>query len=253
MLTEERLQRIVAITDEEGSVSVQRLATQLDISESTIRRDLLVLDKEHRINRVRGGAVSCNKHYKTIDETVMQRKSCNMEAKQVVGQYAASLIEENDFVYMDAGTTTEEMISFLDTKKNVTFVTNAIGHAKRLTQLGFTVYILGGAYKLETEAIVGEEAIASLEKYNFTKGFFGANGLNPVNGITTPDYREAVLKRKAMEHCKNKYVLCDKSKFAEISSVSFAEFKKVCIITDQVDNDKYQYHQYSNIIEVNRQ
>ena len=110
------------------------------------------------------------------------------------------------------------------------------------------MHILGGEFKLETEAIVGEETLIALDKYNFTKGFFGANGVSIQNGITTPDYREAVLKKKALSRCKEKYILCDSSKFSKISSVSFADIKKACIITDKFDNDKYS--KYPNIIKV---
>ena len=248
MLTEERLQRIVAITDREGSVSVQELSQELNISKSTIRRDLIVLDNDRRVTKVRGGAVSNNMQYRTTDETVSFRKECNIDAKRAIGRYAASLIKDGDFVYIDAGTTTELMIDYIEPRRNVTFVTNGIGHAKKLTHLGFTVHILGGEFKLETEAIVGEETLIALDKYNFTKGFFGANGVSIQNGITTPDYREAVLKKKALSRCKEKYILCDSSKFSKISSVSFADIKKACIITDKFDNDKYS--KYPNIIKV---
>lgn len=246
MLTEERLQRIVAITDREGSVSVQELAKELDTSESTIRRDLIILDNDRRISKVRGGAVSNNMQYRTIDENISFRKEWNIDAKRAIGRYAASLISDNDFIYIDAGTTTELLIDYIEQRRNVTFVTNGISHAKKLTQAGFRVHILGGEFKLETEAIVGEEAMLLLDKYNFTKGFFGANGVSIDNGITTPDYREAVLKRKALSKSKEKYILCDSSKFSKVSSVTFADIKKARIITEKIDKDKYG--KFSNII-----
>ena len=77
-------------------------------------------------------------------------------------------IAPGDFVYLDAGTTTELLIEYI-TSHQAVFVTNAISHAKRLAERGFTVYLLGGEFKAVTEAIVGEEAVAALEKYNFTK------------------------------------------------------------------------------------
>ena len=94
---------------------------------------------------------------------------------------------------MDAGTTTELMIDYI-TAKNVIFVTNSFAHAKHLSQKGYTTYILGGEFKPVTEAIVGEEAIISLDKYNFTKGFWGANGVTKGNGFTTPDVKEAMVR-----------------------------------------------------------
>lgn len=238
MLTEERLQRIVAIVERAGSATVQELTEELHTSESTIRRDITLLDEDGRINKVRGGAVSKGSRYSTEDAPVTQRMKSNRDEKEKIARYAATLIEPNDFVYIDAGTTTELLIDYI-TVKNVTFVTNAISHAKKLSIAGYRVHVIGGEYKASTEAIVGEEAIENVERYNFTKGFWGTNGVNPVNGFTTPDASEAALKKKSMENCKERYVLCDSSKFLEISCVTFAKFESARIITTRVDQDKY--------------
>lgn len=164
-----------------------------------------------------------------------------------IAKYAASLIEPNDFVYLDAGTTTELMIDYL-TEKDITFVTNAVSHARKLSMAGYTTYILGGEFKATTEAIVGDEAIESLQKYNFTKGFWGTNGVHQKLGFSTPDVKEAKVKEVAMEHCAKRYVLCDSSKFSQISCVKFGEFAKTCIITTQILDESYR--QCDNIIEV---
>ena len=164
-----------------------------------------------------------------------------------IAKYAASLIEPNDFVYLDAGTTTELMIDYL-TEKDITFVTNAVLHARKLSMAGYTTYILGGEFKATTEAIVGDEAIESLQKYNFTKGFWGTNGVHQKLGFSTPDVKEAKVKEVAMKHCAKRYVLCDSSKFSQISCVKFGEFAKTCIITTQILDESYR--QCDNIIEV---
>ena len=167
------------------------------------------------------------------------RKEINREEKIEIARYAAALIKDQDVVYMDAGTTTELMIDYI-TAKNVIFVTNSFAHAKHLSQKGYTTYILGGEFKPVTEAIVGEEAIISLDKYNFTKGFWGANGVTKGNGFTTPDVKEAMVKKKSMQKTKERYVLCDSSKFGEICSISFAEFKSARIITTKIENNEYR-------------
>ena len=69
------------------------------------------------------------------------------------------------------------MINFINNTKAV-FVTNGIVHARKLIQKKCTTYILGGELKLATEAIVGAETVNALRKYNFTKGFFGVNGVD---------------------------------------------------------------------------
>lgn len=239
MLGEERQQAILAAVEQRHSVSVQELMQLLDISESTIRRDLNALDKEGRLVKVHGGAMAIGGSFHVKDDAVEYRKEINREEKIEIARYAAALIEDQDVVYMDAGTTTELMIDYI-TAKNVIFVTNSFAHAKHLSQKGYTTHVLGGEFKPITEAIVGEEAIISLDKYNFTKGFWGANGVTKVNGFTTPDVKEAMVKKKSMQKTKERYVLCDSSKFGEICSISFAEFKSARIITTKIENNEYR-------------
>lgn len=230
MLTEERFAKILSILEKTGSVTVQQLMNELDASESTIRRDLTTLDAGGQLTKVHGGAILKNTVYSTRDDEVVHRKEQNKESKLAIAQYAAALIGPGDFVYMDAGTTTECMIDYI-TNKQAIFVTNAITHAKKLADRGCTVYILGGEFKAVTEAIVGEEAVVTLDKYNFTKGFWGANGVSLQKGFSTPELKEALVKRKSMENCKDCYVLADESKFNQISSVTFAPFESATVIT----------------------
>lgn len=247
MLTEERFAKILSILESMGSVTVQQLMTELDASESTIRRDLTALDAGGQLIKVHGGAVLKNTVYSTRDDEVVHRKEQNKEAKEVIAKYAAGLVEPGDFVYIDAGTTTERMIDYLS-QKNAVFVTNAITHAKKLAGKGFTVYILGGEFKAVTEAIVGEEAVATLEKYNFTKGFWGTNGICLQRGFSTPELKEAMVKRKSMENCKQRYVLADESKFNQISSVTFGDFESASVITTGLKQKAFR--NCKNIIQV---
>lgn len=250
MLAEKRLSEIVAIVEEKGSVKVTELMDILGASESTIRRDLNVLDANGQIKKVHGGAVAVGNIYYTVDDEVVYRKDLNSDEKIRVGRYAASLIKPDDFVFIDAGTSTEIMIDFI-TEKRASFVTNGLAHAKKLSQMGFTTYVLGGEFKLTTEAIVGEEAIESLGKYNFTIGFFGTNGISTSCGFSTPDAKEAMVKRKAMMKCRTSYVLSDPSKFAKISSVTFADFGAAVIITTALKDEAFK--KYDNITEVDKQ
>lgn len=255
MLGEERHNTILTLVDERKSVTVHELMELLDASESTIRRDLLTLDREGLLVKVHGGAIAVeSSYYHTMDDDVSVRMELNRDEKLEIARYAAGLIEPNDIVYLDAGTTTELMIDFMNggffNDKNVVFVTNAISHAKKLSVRGFTTYILGGEFKNLTEAIVGEEAILSLDKYNFTKGFWGTNGVNVKNGFSTPDLKEAMVKKKSMQKTKKRYILADSSKFSQISSVTFADFASAKIITDRITDDKYKG--YKNIMEVGK-
>ena len=239
MLTEERFARTLALLEKNGSVTVQQLMNECDASESTIRRDLSVLAANHQLAKVHGGAVSKDMAYRTKDDEVAHRKEQNPQAKQIIGRYAAGLIGPEDFVYLDAGTTTECMIEHIASTQ-AAFVTNSVTLAKKLAGHGCLTYILSGEFKASTEAVVGPETVACLEKYNFTKGFFGTNGVIRKRGFSTPEMKEAMVKREAMRHSKECFVLADDSKFDQISSISFASFESAVVLTTNLNLDAYR-------------
>ena len=246
MLAEERFARILSILEESGSVTVAELMERLDASESTIRRDLNSLDARGQLIKVHGGAMMKDAaSYRTQDDDVQLRKERNVEQKVAIARYASHLISDYDVVYLDAGTTTELMIDPM-LNRNAMYVTNAIGHARKLAALGCTIYLLGGEFK-GTDAIVGEEAVLSIAKYNFTKGFFGTNGVTVEQGFTTPEVKEALIKRRALAQTKDAYILADASKFGEISTVTFGDFADATVLTDQINK---KYRDFSNIKEV---
>ena len=233
MLAEERLARITERVNENGSATVGELMEYLDASESTIRRDLNTLDSKGEIQKVHGGAVSVSASFKPRDDEIADRRVINREEKCIIAKYAAGLIKKDDFVFIDAGTTTEFIIDYI-TEKQAIYVTNAINHACKLAHMGCEVYLTGGRLKSSTEAIVGAETFETLSGYNFTIGFFGTNGIHQKTGFTTPDREEAGVKRIAFQNCKNRFVTADSSKFGAISPVKFGDFENAVIITDKI-------------------
>ena len=168
------------------------------------------------------------------EEEVITKSKKHQEEKRKIAKYAASLINKEDIVYLDAGTTTEMMLDYLK-EYDVIYVTNGITHARKLMNAGFKVHLIGGEIKAVTEALVGEEALD-----NFTKGFFGTNGIDLKRGFTTPDQKEAAVKKKAMEQCQKRYILSDASKFNVISTIKFADLKKAEVITDHLENKEFK-------------
>lgn len=238
MLTEERHSMIIKAVNERSSVTIAELAEMLDVSASTVKRDLIILANEGKIIKVRGGAMSRNESFTSVEKNVEEKASICTEEKMTIAKYAAELIENGDFVFLDAGTTTEKMIDYLNVK-DVTFVTNGFIHAKKLARKGYKVFITGGEIKASTEAIVGAECVLTLKNYNFTKCFMGTNGISLTAGFTTPDVNEARVKSAAIESSREVYVLADHSKFDEVSSATFAGLGKAVIITDRIPNRKY--------------
>ena len=247
MLTEQRQEEILRLLNQKGSVTLQELKEYFHTSESTIRRDLNALDKRGALTKVFGGAVRPEGRVMLREEQVSQRQELYREEKNRIGRYAASLVEPEDFVYLDAGTTTGAMIPYL-TEHSAAFVTNAVSHALHLAENGFRVILIGGEVKAATEAIVGNEAYVNLKKFNFTKGFWGTNGVSPSAGFSTPDINEAMVKKCALLHTQQAYILCDSSKFYHTSPVTFGEFEDGIILTDRLPDESFQ--KYENIVVV---
>ena len=247
MLTEQRFERILERLKVKKSITVAEITEDLGISESTARRDITALDKAGKLTKVFGGAVAAEHTYEMKEPTVAQKVNVRKEEKIKIAQYAADIIGDNDFVYLDAGTSVGYMVEFL-AKKRAAFVTNAVAHAQRLAAQGNRVLLIGGELKSSTEAVVGAQAIELLRKYHFTKGFFGTNGIHIESGCTTPDIREAAIKEMAILRSAKAYILADSTKFGQVAPVTFSELDAVDIITTKLKDATF--NKYKNIVEV---
>ena len=241
MLAEERLAAIVAAVEQRGAATVAQLCEATGASEATIRRDLNLLDRQGKVSKVHGGAVAVGGQFDPEEPDLSTKSLLHIEEKASIGRYAASLVYDDDFVFLDAGTTTLAMANCLG-QSGATFVTTSIACARRLSELGRKVYMVGGRLKLGTEAIEGAEAIAALERYNFTKAFLGINGIALRQGCTTPDAEEAAVKTRAAEQAYLTYVLADSSKFGKVTAVTVRPLSQVCIITDTLPDESFRAH-----------
>ena len=142
MLTEQRFERILERLKVKKSITVAEITEDLGISESTARRDITALDKAGKLTKVFGGAVAAEHTYEMKEPTVAQKVNVRKEEKIKIAQYAADMIGDNDFVYLDAGTSVGYMVEFL-AKKRAAFVTNAVAHAQRLAAQGNRVLLIG--------------------------------------------------------------------------------------------------------------
>lgn len=238
MLTEERHSIILETVNTQGSVKLSDLCALLDTSESTIRRDLNALDEKGLLIKVHGGAIALDDAFALVEHNVEEKSKLFTEEKKAIAMYTATLIEDGDFVFVDAGTTTEKMIDYLP-QKDASFVTNGFIHAKKLAQRGFKVFVPGGEIKSTTEAIVGAECVLAMQNYNFTKCFIGVNGISFAGGFSTPDRNEASVKTAVIQNSRKIYILADHSKFDKITSVTFLPLNKGTIITDKLKDKRY--------------
>lgn len=245
MFAEQRQQQILQILDTHGSVTLTDLVRLLGASESTIRRDLQEMDKKGLLTRVFGGAMSNRSETGIREEKVSEKQVLKVAEKQCIGRYAAALIRPEDFIFIDAGTTTGAMIPFI-TEYNAVYVTNAVAHGLELARRGFRVNLVGGEIRGVTEAIVGNAACEELRAFNFTKCFMGTNGVSSENGFTTPDISEALIKGRAIAQSRDRYVLCTSEKFHIIAPVRFAAFTDATVITDRYPGAWYE--QQDNVL-----
>ncbi|MBQ9530976.1 MAG: DeoR/GlpR transcriptional regulator [Eubacterium sp.] len=237
MLTQERHSRILEIIKNKGSVTVSELCEIFNASESTIRRDLAALTAVGKINKVRGGAMLLSQEFLNIEENINKKVNTNYNEKFRIAEYAASLIQDEDYVFIDAGSTTF-LLATMITNTKATYVTNGIAQAQELAAKGCHVIVLGGDLKKSTEAITGVVAAQNLQKYNFSKAFIGVNGATEKQGFTTTDIEEATIKAVAIERSFVSYVLADSSKFGKVSAVSIAPIDSSSIICDKCSDNE---------------
>lgn len=236
MITTQRYELILNFLNENGNGTINDFVKLTGTSTATIRRDLTYLEEQGRLKRIHGGA--------TIDrieeeETYSDKSVRNLKDKISIAKRAASLIEDGDTVFIDAGTNTYEMLPFINQKK-LTIVTNSITLISSLVKDGHQVYLLGGKVKAATNAIIGSEAAKKLDSLSFDKCFIGTNGIDPAHGYSTPDNDEAMIKSTALAQSKAKYILGDASKFCKTAFVKFAELDDAVLITNDIQSDFIQ-------------
>lgn len=234
MLSEKRHEIILNLLKLKGFVSLTELLEATESSESTIRRDLSYLESINLLKRVHGGAKSLDNVSKELSYNEKSSKSTH--EKRAIAKYAASLIDEGDCIFIDAGTTTYELIDYLE-EKDIFVVSNGLSHIDTLIQKNIKCYIIGGNIKISTKAIAGCDALMCLSKFRFDKCFIGANGVHPTYGLTTPDTEEAILKECAIKNSRKSYILADDSKFGEISTIKFSDIDRCTIITNEKPED----------------
>ena len=228
-------------------VRLDDLVSLLDTSESTVRRDLDELESERKLHRVHGGA---ELPHSLQEEFTNQQKSIkNIQEKMQVARKAASLISNDDVIFVDAGTTNELLLGYLN-QDNLTVVTNSIHHATKLVERNIPTVIIGGKVKRSTDASIGGVALNQIGQLNFDKAFIGMNGIDD-GFFTTPDMEEGAVKRAILENAKKTYVLADLSKLGQTSFVKVAPLAKASIITIQNESEVIQaLKEKTEVIEV---
>ena len=243
MLAEERFSLIMEQLNRKRTVTVQELCEALNTSESTIRRDLTELDRLGKLNKVHGGATLPDNRFQAEEPTMQAKETLAVPQKRAIAAAAAALIHAEDFVFIDAGSTTLELVRALEGEAlQANYVTNGVAHARTLAQKGCRVFLPGGLLRPQTEAIIGAAALTAIQQYNFTKAFMGANGVALGSGFTTPDPEEAAVKAAALHRAREAWFLVDDTKFAQVYPAVICDLHSGAILTNQCPNPKYRQY-----------
>lgn len=225
---------ILNILRETPTESIKDLAARLDISQSTVRRDLDELETQGLVRRVFGGAILEKQNWN--EPPFELRETLHSREKDQISYVAAELIVDGDIIFIDGGTTTQFMVPYLSKKKNVTVVTCGLNVAYELNRLeNITTFIVGGELHQDSHSISGLLAVAMLDiyKFRFSKAFIAASAVSAVHGITNRILDRIPLKRKAMECSQQSIVLADGSKIGTVALGQIAPITGVAaLITD---------------------
>ncbi|MCF7827200.1 MAG: DeoR/GlpR family DNA-binding transcription regulator [Candidatus Marinimicrobia bacterium] len=242
--TAERRNQIKDLISHAGRVKVDILSARFGVSEVTIRGDLKHLEDQGVILRSYGGAQI--REPVGTDVSILQKRKLHADEKRRIGAAAAALIHDGDSIILDSGTTTSEVVKFLDGKKRLTIMTNAVNIATELAgHPNSTVMLTGGVLREKSFSLVGIQAELMLKEYHFDKVFLGVDGFDLESGLTTPNPYEAHLNSVMAESAKEVIVLTDSSKFGLKSLVSIMGLDRI----DRVITDKNIPLKYLKVLE----
>lgn len=247
MLTAERHSIIIQLLNEKHSIKIQDIIKATAASESTIRRDLTDLEAQGKLVRIHGGAILPER--KLQEFSLKEKSTKNLHEKTKIAQLAACLVDEGDCLFIDAGTTTLQLIPYLK-DKDIVVVTNGLSHVEALIKHGIPTYITGGHIKAKTGALIGAQTVQSISNYRFDKCFLGVNGFHIELGYTTPDPEEAMVKKTAHRHALQTFVLADHSKKNKVSFAKIISLQEAALLTDKLSLEEIEQFEKQTTLKV---
>ncbi|MEB3101741.1 DeoR/GlpR family DNA-binding transcription regulator [Ferviditalea candida] len=237
MFVEERKSFILEKIEQEERVDVIQLSKLMEVSESTIRRDLRELENANLLKRTHGGAVSNKiavKQNVNVEPSFIEKEIQAQAEKKAIAKKAAELVKNGDTILLDSGTTTFYVLQELKAFSHLTVVTNAVISTAYLDHHpGIEIIFLGGTFRSSTQSMVGMFTELCLSRIRVDKCFIATNGVDHQIGLTTPNMAEAEIKRKMIACAREVILVTDSSKFGKSSFAKFADLADIDIcITD---------------------
>jgi len=232
-----RLAAILTALQQSGSVSVDALSKEFDVSVVTIRRDLDALERRGMLRRTHGGAVSIEPlFYEPFrnDRSFQAQVERFAEEKRRIGRAAAALIKDGEIIALTPGTTTTEVIRGIPFNHKITVVTSTVNVAMELSKRkDLEVFVTGGHLRGDWFSLVGPTAAQSLSHLLIHTLFIGADGIDAKCGISCYSPDEAQLNSAMVKRAQRKVAVVDHSKFGVVAGWRICPTSELdIIITD---------------------
>ncbi len=220
----DRRQRIRALLGTLGRVSIEQVATELEVSRETVRRDFMEMEADGELRRIRGGAVPRSE---PAEAPYAERAGVRLREKRAIAGAAAGLVEPGQVLFLDAGSTTATLAKALALLGGLTVVTNSVDVATQIAaplsagQRRNRAILLGGRFGTAPPASFGASTVNDIARYAADIAFVSPFGLDAQAGATSYDPDEAEVARAMLAHAGQRVLLVDHSKLGVVSRVSF--------------------------------
>lgn len=237
LYTDQRRAAILQLLEQNASVSVGELAQVFDVSRVTIRTDLDILEKDGKLRRTHGGAVSLSRH---ITVSVQERRvNVNQEAKARIAQAAVQFVADGDTIFVDSGTTALAFMAQLQLVQHLTVITADLTVAEYVdTSLpNCEAVLLGGHLRKAHRYTAGPLTLAALASVHVDAAFMCPGSYIPGRGFMTEHEGMAQVKMASLEAARHLYALLDASKINARGLIRFADPHQFdALITDADTN-----------------
>lgn len=208
-----RREEIYQLATTAGLTSVDELAQRFQVTASTIRRDLALLNDQGKLARTYGGALAIGTH---PEASLRQRLGEAYEEKQAIARWSAAQVQPGESILLDGGSTVGALAHALHGHNNLSITTPALSIVQELSDSpGIQVDCLGGRLRGVSQTFVGPLAEAALERMTFDRVFLGADAVTADDGICEADQAQTRLKELMARRGKTVYVLTDSSKLGQ--------------------------------------
>lgn len=241
MYKDSRLQQIMNILNSVGKIKTSELATKIYVSQSTLRRDLVLLEKQNMISRKFGYVSLLGKA--NLEFPYFVREQENVKGKKYICEKAASFITNNMAVFLDSSSTTSFIPDYLFRKNKLVFITNGLLHAYKLSKLeNVTLYTLGGHNPRSFGGTVGSDTIAQINNYNTNLAIVSFGSLLN-DSVYITDKEQANFRLAMIANAKESLLLMDSSKFEQSDFIKASTLKifKAIISDKKPPKDTIKY------------